>query len=150
MLDLEMCVDILDNARQELASRKLCRGVMAQRANGRQRAYCKPWADNVEYLDGLGALTRAMLQMEKQTGQWIPHEYCRIEGYLMGILRHGIQQIMEEYGKAYLIPDMPSNDTAALAAFCDMRWVSKGNVVDLFERSAIEIERREGMYGRTR
>lgn len=129
-------MDILSRAYDEMASHELCKGCMAQkRQSGLGRRPAWPWVKGVEYLDGLGALTRALRATETDNGPLVPHEYCRVEGEMLGLLRDAIEMSLgrvlgADYGAPY---DLPANDAAALAAFCDMERVRKPHVLTLFE-----------------
>ena len=150
----EMYIDILTRAHGELYAHKFCRGVMAQKIAGQtrqQRKPCWPWSQGVQYLDGLGALSRALVATPTETGKLVPHEYCRVEGELLHVLSENIHQVLYERRMAgrFQAEGLPENDTAMLAAFCDKKWVQKADVLDLFQRAIFWIERSDKYADRT-
>ena len=142
-LDFAFYIDILSRAYDALAGVELSKEFMskARSPNGNLR-WCWPWSTGIYALDGLGALTQALLDTKSPSATatataspLVPHEYCRVEGYLLGVLRDAIEislgrNLGADYGAPY---DLPVNDAAALSAFCDIRWVREPHVLTLFE-----------------
>lgn len=145
-------IDILSRAYDALAGVELSKEFMskARSPNGNLR-WCWPWSTGIYALDGLGALTQALLDTKSPTAtatasSLVPHEYCRVEGYLLGLLRDAIEMSLgrvlgADYGAPY---DLPANDAAALSAFCDIRWVRKPHVLTLFEIAIAKLTKVEG------